>query len=586
MSAPYEAPLGMMRAALSQAARAVGPALDIETAGAVLEEAGRIAREVLSPLNQSGDAAASRLTDHGVATPAGFPEAYRRFLEGGWPTICAPAEFGGQALPMLLGAAVTEIWGGANLSFAMCPEVAAGAVEALRMHAPPAIRKRYIPPLVSGEWTASMCLTEPHAGSDLSTLRTLAEPDGQSWRLKGRKIFISWGDHDLAANIIHLVLARTPGAPAGTQGISLFLVPKRLPADGARNDIQAVSIEHKMGIRASPTCVMALGEHGGARGWLIGPLHGGLACLFTMVNQMRLGVGLHSTGLAERAWQLARAYARERRQGRGPDGRERSIIDHPDVRRMLLTMKSLTHAARCLAYHAAALLDVCGTAATAAATGPATAAATEAARKRAAQRLALLTPLVKAWCSDVAVEVASLAVQVHGGTGYVDDSEVSQVYRDARIGPIFEGTNYMQAQDLLVRRVIRDAGAALEELLAEVEQAAREAGRRRMRLEALSEPLLAECGLLRAAARELAARSAAEPELAGCVAYPFLQWLAVIAGGWQWALAAQSAESDLAGAFLDCARFYGSHILPRARAHAAAVTSGTDVILTPTPAQI
>ncbi|MGH8326450.1 MAG: acyl-CoA dehydrogenase family protein, partial [Steroidobacteraceae bacterium] len=202
MSAPYEAPLGMMRAALSQAARAVGPALDIETAGAVLEEAGRIAREVLSPLNQIGDAAASRLTDHGVATPAGFPEAYRRFLEGGWPTICAPAEFGGQALPMLLGAAVTEIWGGANLSFAMCPEVAAGAVEALRMHAPPAIRKRYIPPLVSGEWTASMCLTEPHAGSDLSTLRTLAEPDGQSWRLKGRKIFISWGDHDLAENII------------------------------------------------------------------------------------------------------------------------------------------------------------------------------------------------------------------------------------------------------------------------------------------------------------------------------------------------------------------------------------------------
>ncbi len=604
MPTPYEAPLALIRAAIDQAARATElrsipgreEALG-DTADAVLQGAARIAREVLSPLNAVGDAAASRLTAQGVVTPNGFREAYRRFCTDGWPTVSAPQEFGGQGLPMLLGAAATETWGGANLAFAMCPEAANGAVEALRLHASPALRERYLPPLVSGEWTASMCLTEPHAGSDLSTIRTLAEPDGESWRLTGRKIFISWGDHDLADNIVHLVLARTPGAPAGLGGISLFLVPKRLPSDpgdprgagreGLRNDIHAVSLEHKMGIRASPTCVMALGERGGARGWLVGPLNQGLACLFTMMNHMRIGVGLHSTGLAERAWQLAHHYALERRQGRGPTGAQRPIIEHPDVRRMLLTMKALTHGARCLAYHAAATLDV------------AFAEVRESVRERAGRRLGLLTPLVKAWCSDVAVEVASLGVQVHGGTGYIDDSEISQVYRDARIGPIFEGTNYIQAQDLLVRRVIRDGGATLEELLAEVERAAgvlehldgsvpRDPD---ASLAALSAPLRSECAHLRAATQRLIESSGSQPDLAGCVAYPYLQWLATVAGGWQWALAAsdaceRSTDDGLARGLIDCARFYGAHVLPRARTYAAAVASGTDILVTPRPAEI
>lgn len=597
MPTPYEAPLALIRAAIDQAARAAQlrslpgreEALG-DTAGAILQGAARIAREVLSPLNAAGDAAPSRLTARGVVTPDGFREAYRRFCADGWPTVCAPEEFGGQGLPMLLGAAATETWGGANLAFAMCPEAANGAVEALRLHASPALRERYLPRLVSGEWTASMCLTEPQAGSDLSTVRTMAEPDGDAWRLAGRKIFISWGDHDLADNIVHLVLARTPGAPAGLRGISLFLVPKVLP-EGLPNDIHAVSLEHKMGIRASPTCVMALGDRDaarGARGWLVGPLNEGLACLFTMMNHMRIGVGLHSTGLAERACQLARAYAHERRQGRdAATGAQLPIVEHPDVRRMLLTMKALTHGARCLAYNAAATLDV------------ACADVGEPLRERAGRRLALLTPLVKAWCSDIAVEVASLGVQVHGGSGYINESEISQVYRDARIGPIFEGTNYIQAQDLLVRRVIRDGGAALEELLAEMEGAAHALVRRAAQapgepgagLAALSGLILAECGLLRAAARRLVESSGSQPDLAGCVAYPFLQWLAVVAGGWQWALAADDAcrgapDDEFARSLIDCARFYGAHILPRARAYAAAVDSGTDILVTPRPAEI
>jgi 3-(methylthio)propanoyl-CoA dehydrogenase len=576
MPTPYEAPLAMMRLAIDQA-RAGNTDGDPES-DAVLEAAARFARDVLSPLNPAGDAASSRLTAAGgVVTPDGFREAYRRFCADGWTSLSAPREFGGQGLSLLLGAAVTEIWGGANLAFAMCPESSAGAIEALRLHAPATIRERYIPPLVSGRWAAAMDLTEPQSGSDLSTLRTAARPDGESWLLTGRKIFISWGDHDLAENIVHLVLARTPGAPSGLKGISLFLVPKRLPAgeqELAPNDIQAVSLEHKMGIRASPTCVMALGEHGGARGWLIGPQHGGMACLFTMMNEMRLGVGLHSTGLAERAWQLARAYAQERLQGRNSAGTQRPIIEHADVRRMLLTMKTLTHAARCLAYTAAAALDT-----------------------RAERRAALLTPLVKAWCSDIAVEVASLGVQVHGGTGYIDDSEISQIYRDARIGPIFEGTNFIQAQDLLGRKVIRDGGAALEELLIEMESAARElrdhpqAHQPPAELPALAQSLLSEVSLLRAASRRLIESQGAAPDLAGGIAYPFLHWLALIAGGWQWALTARhalerGAADEFARALLLGARFYATHILPRARAHAAAVESGAEVIASAQPEEI
>ena len=568
MTAPYEAPLGLIRDALEQAARRCGFAPTAaheeflgETAVAVLEGAARMAREVLSPLNRVGDSQSSVLAPAGVTTAAGFAAAWQQFCADGWPALAAPQEWGGQALPMLISAATTEIWGGANLAFAMLPETAVGAVVVLRVHGTAQLRSSYLPALVSGEWTAAMSLTEPQAGSDLSTLRTLARPDGASWLLQGRKIFISWGEHDLAHNIVHLVLARTPDAPPGVKGLSLFLVPRRLQHNGSwlDNDLRAVSLEHKMGIRASPTCVMALGEHGGARGWLIGDLHNGLGCMFTLMNHMRIGVGLHSTGVAERARQLALAYAAERRQGRDAKGAQRPIIEHADVRRMLLTMNVLTHAARCLAYCAAAALDLVHAQDTDAPT-----------RARAERRLGLLTPLVKAWASDTAVEVSSLGVQVHGGTGYVDDCEASQMYRDARIGPVFEGTNFIQAQDLLGRKILRDRALAFGELLTQMEQDANALAAD----SGLRTGLLSECIRLRGCVAQLLVDSPTQPELVGSIAYPFLQWLGVVAGGWQWAIAARAASR----AVLDQAQFYAAHILPRARAFELIVAGGSDSI--------
>ncbi len=568
MTAPYEAPLGLIRDAMEQAARRCGFAPTAaheeilgETAAAVLEGAARMAGTVLSPLNRVGDSQGSVLSSAGVTTAAGFPAAWQQFCAGGWPALAAPEDSGGQALPMLISAATTEIWGGANLAFAMLPETAVGAVVVLRVHADVALRELYIPPLVSGAWTAAMSLTEPQAGSDLSTVRTLARPDGTSWLLQGRKIFISWGEHDLADNIVHLVLARTPDAPPGVKGLSLFLVPRRLQDHGAwrDNDLRAVSLEHKMGIRASPTCVMALGENSGARGWLIGDLHNGLGCMFTLMNHMRIGVGLHSTGVAERARQLALAYAAERRQGRDANGAQRPIIEHADVRRMLLTMNVLTHAARCLAYCAAAALDLVHTAETDSQT-----------RERAERRLGLLTPLVKAWASDIAVEVSSLGVQVHGGTGYVDDCEASQIYRDARIGPVFEGTNYIQAQDLLGRKILRAQALGFGELLAQMEQDAA-----RLPSDSLLRAgLVSECASLRQCVARLLVAIPTQAERVGAIAYPFLQWLGVVAGAWQWAIAADVPTR----ATLDHAEFYAVHILPRARAFDEIVTHGSDIV--------
>jgi 3-(methylthio)propanoyl-CoA dehydrogenase len=593
MANPYQAPLALVRLALNQAAEISGaralPGYDevlSELAEPILENASRFAGDVLSPLNPVGDRTPSRCEANGVVTPPGFVEAYRRFCADGWVSLAAATEHGGQGLPTLISAAVTEMWGGANLSFAMCPELTLGALGALRVHAPTDLIDTYADRITSGEWATAMCLTEPQAGSDLSTVRTRAEPDGAAWRLYGRKIYISWGDHDLTDNIVHFVLARTSDAPQGVKGISLFLVPKKVPgADGAltRNDIDAVSIEHKMGIRASPTCVMVLGENGGARGWLVGKLHDGLGCMFTMMNHMRLGVGLHSLGLAERALQLARDYARERLQGRNTSGAQRPIIEHADVRRMLLLMKSLTQAARGIAYTAAATLDV------------AHSAEDPTQRTAATRRADLLTPVVKAWCSDVAVEVASLGVQVHGGMGFVDDAEISQVYRDARIGPIFEGTNYIQAQDLLGRKVVRDKGVVLGELLAEIEKAARAAGAPRPAAEGsaatsdrahplahLQSGLLDGCAALRQATAELIERSALDPDLIGATAYNFLQWLGILTGGWQLALSATRAGAELeaneARAVVDLAAFYGAHVLPRAYVHEAVVRDGAATV--------
>ena len=601
MPAPYEAPLKHIRSAIDHAADASGLssiASVQESLGdvtdAVLEGAARFAREVLSPLNPAGDRTPARCTPEGVITSPGFADAYRRFRADGWSSLGAPVEDGGMGLPALVGAACGEIWGGANLAFSMCPEAAVGAVGLLRHHASAELRERYLPRLVSGEWTASMALTEPQAGSDLSTLRTRAEPDpsGDGWRLSGRKIYISWGDHDFTDNIVHLVLARTPGAPEGLKGISLFLVPKRLPVARATsadafeaNDIRAISLEHKMGIRASPTCVMALGEREGARGWLVGRLHEGLNCMFTMMNTMRLGVGMHSLGIAERALQLARAHAHDRHQGRTAAGPNRPIIEHADVRRMLLQMKCLVQAARGLVYTTAATLDVAE-----AYEKESSLAAGKPKGASALPRASLLTPIVKAWVSEIAVEVASLGVQIHGGTGFIDDAEISQVYRDARIGPIFEGTNYIQSQDLLGRKILRDGGTTFSALLEDIQSAAARLPADNGKLSMLRSEMTANCARLRESVAKLMRDTQSDAELIGSVAHHFLQWLGVIVGGWQWCLYAASATKNPldadSHAVIDTAAFYAAHVLPRARMHEAIVAGGSAALRDVPPASI
>ena len=582
----YDAPLEHIRSSIDLAAAATGldriPEIKdslADVTDSVLENAARFAHDVLSPLNPIGDRTPAKCTPEGIVTSPGFADAYRRFREDGWPSLSAPSDDGGMGLPTVIAAATGEMWAGANLAFAMCSEVAVGAVEALRHHAVPALREQFLPQVVSGEWTAAMSLTEPQAGSDLSTVRTRAELEkgetsdapGSAWRLFGRKIYISWGDHDFADNIVHLVLARTPDAPEGLRGISLFLVPKMVTgADGklVRNDIRAFSIEHKMGIKASPTCSMVLGEAEGALGWLVGKRHEGLACMFTMMNTMRLGVGIHSLGLAQRALQLGREHAHERVQGRGPNGAQRAIVEHADVRRMLLQMKALTYAARGLVYNAAATLDVSQLA------------PDEATRAAALNRASLLTPVVKAWVSEIGNEVASLSVQVHGGTGYVDDAEISQVYRDSRIGPIFEGTNYIQAQDLLGRKIVRERAATLNTLLDEIDSVANELPADLPQLATLRFQVLTCSKRLREATGAIIELAAADAELVGSIAHHYLQWLGVLIGGWQWALMANRAlqlpHADAeARAIVDTAGFYAGHIMPRALMHEVIVRQGS-----------
>ncbi|GLS45538.1 acyl-CoA dehydrogenase [Methylobacterium brachythecii] len=423
-----------------------------EDVSAILEEAGKFASGVIAPLNRTGDREGARLQDGVVTTAPGWREAYRAFVEGGWNGLGASAEHGGQGLPHLMAAACTEMWNGANLSFSLCPLLTAGGIEALAQHGSDALKERYLEKLVSGEWTATMNLTEPQAGSDLALLRTRAEPDGEGrYRITGAKIFITYGEHDLADNICHLVLARLKDAPAGTRGISLFLVPKVLP-DGTQNDLRCSGLEHKLGIHASPTCSMAFGDHGGAIGWLIGEENRGLACMFTMMNSARLNVGLQGVGVAEAAYQQALGYARDRRQGRAPgdSAPTSAIVGHPDIQRMLLTMKASTAAARAICYLTAQGLD--------AAEGPE--------GKAANDRASLLTPVAKAFSTDIANEVTSLGVQVHGGMGFIEETGAAQLMRDARILGIYEGTNGIQAIDLVTRKLPLNGGATVHAQIA------------------------------------------------------------------------------------------------------------------------
>ena len=546
----------------------------------ILSEAGRFFSEVFAPLNRTGDTTPSIHNDDGsVTTPPGFREAYEAYVDAGWGAVAFDPELGGGGLPWTVGLALQEMMTASNLALSLCPLLTQGGIHLLDLHAAGDQRDTYLPKLIAGDWTATMLLTEPHAGSDLGALSTRAEraADG-SYRLVGQKIFITWGEHDMSANTIHLVLARTPDAPAGSRGISCFIVPKYLldPSGdpGERNDITCVSIEHKMGIHASPTCVMSLGESGGAVGYLIGEENMGLLYMFTMMNNARLGVGLEGVGMADRAYQQALDHAVERRQGRRPDtarGERATIIEHPDVQRMLLTQKAYIDAMRCLCYYNATALDL-------AQHHP------DVTERQAAQELCdLLTPLSKAWCTDVANEMTSLALQVHGGMGYVEETGASQYCRDVRIAAIYEGTNGIQAIDLVSRKLPVRGGAVVHELLDHIQ---RTVDQLHPDLEALREPLTEAVAAARSCTDWLLAHPG-DAALAG--ATPYLRLLASVVGAWLLARSATAARSELAagaaGAEAEAleakqvtAEFFCGQLLPQAVGLAPAVTGGAEIL--------
>jgi acyl-CoA dehydrogenase len=465
----YRAPVAEIAFTLKQfaglAAHPDGVCGDVgeDLVDAILEQAGRFATDVIAPLNSVGDRYGTPFKDGEVATPPGWKEAYRAWAAAGWNGLAAPTEWGGQGLPQFLNAACVEMWNSASMAFGIGPVLTMAAIDALAAHGSEPLKQTYLSKLVSGEWMGTMQLTEPQAGSEVGALRTKAERavDG-TYKITGQKIFITYGEHDLTDNIIHFVLARLPDAPPGTKGISLFLVPKfLLNPDGSlgqRNDARAHSVEHKLGIHASPTCTMVYGDKGGAVGFLIGEENRGMNCMFTMMNQARLMVGLQGVAIAERATQKAVVYARERRQGRMSLMRAEQlpIIAHPDVKRMLMTMQSATKAARAICYATAVALD------------HAHYAVDESARKQAHERASLLTPVAKAFSTDVGTEVASLGVQVHGGMGYIEETGAAQHYRDARIAQIYEGTNGIQAIDLVMRKLPLSGGQAVRDFLCEL----------------------------------------------------------------------------------------------------------------------
>jgi alkylation response protein AidB-like acyl-CoA dehydrogenase len=581
----YHAPLPDMSFALKYGASLL-PALEegflgdlaMDDVEAVLAEAGRMAAEVIAPLDRVGDRIGASINDGVVTTAPGWKEAYDAWRKGGWNGLASSAEWGGQGLPQIVNAACTEMWNGACMAFGVGPLLTMGAIDALDAHGSDALKRAYLEKLVTGEWMGTMHLTEPQAGSDVGALRTRAErgSDG-TYRITGQKIFITYGEHDLTDNIIHFVLARLPDAPPGTRGISLFLVPKfLLNADGspgARNDVRAHSIEHKLGIHGSPTCTMVFGDQGGAVGFLIGEENAGMACMFTMMNRARLAVGLQGVGIAERATQQATAYARERKQGRttGMSARESAaIIAHPDVRRMLITMRALTQAARSICYATALALD------------RAERSSDKAERETAHARASLLTPLAKAFSTDIGIEVTSLGVQVHGGMGFIEETGAAQLYRDARIAAIYEGTNGIQAIDLVTRKLPLAGGTTVETYLGEL-RAVVEA------VNATNDPALGWSGVRLEEALDSLTRATSwmltslekdiDQALAG--ATPYLRLFSLAAGGCllaQQALAALRLNSE-AGARVALARFFAENIAVQAGALERSIVEGGGAVL-------
>ncbi|GAA6137141.1 acyl-CoA dehydrogenase [Arenicella sp. 4NH20-0111] len=546
-----------------------------ELVSAVIEEAGKFAADVFAPINRTGDVKHSRAVNGEVITAPGFKEAYQHFVENGWLSLAQDPNYGGQGLPFTVHMAASEFWNSANTAMALCPMLTAGAIDALAAHATDEMRGIYMPKLISGEWTGTMNLTEPHAGSDLSSLKTKATANGDHFLIKGQKIFITWGEHDMTENIVHVVLAPLDTAPSGVKGLSLFLVPKYLVNEdgslGEKNDVRVVSTEEKLGINGSPTCVMSFGDNSGAVGYMIGEPGQGLNCMFTLMNHARLEVGLEGVGLSERAYQDALDYAQQRVQGRSAStGESTAIIGHADVQRMLMQMKSMIDAMRALCFDASMSHDLRGHA------------LTDDEKNYHSTRFALLTPITKAWCTELVNEVTSLGIQVHGGMGFIEETGVAQHYRDARITSIYEGTNAIQANDLVGRKLIRDGGAGFVSLMAEMDAT----------LEGLDSSLSYVKQFIRAkdelkeSVDFILKTSGANPDFEGAIAYNFLMQMGYVLGAWYHVRSAEVAKGSLAANDGDAqflqnkvlsARFYCSQMLPRAAAFAGAVVEGAEI---------
>jgi len=558
-----------------------------DTAAAILDEAAKFATNVLDPLNVAGDRQGSRRQDDGsVITPPGFKDAYRQFCENGWNGLTKSTDYGGQGLPQLLGTAVEEMWHSSNLAFNLCAMLTQGAIEAIELRGSPELKDRYLEKMVAGTWAGTMNLTESQAGSDLAAVRTRAVPQGDgTYKLFGQKIFITYGEHDYTENIIHMVLARTPDAPEGVKGISLFLVPKVLvDADGglaARNDVHCVSLEHKLGIHASPTAVMAYGDHGGAVGYLVGEENRGLEYMFIMMNLARFSVGMEGVGIAERAYQRAAAYAKDRVQGKAV-GTDRGtapgpIIEHPDIRRMLMTMRAQTEAIRAVDYVTAAAMD--------------NARRNPDAKEREQHQafVDFMIPIVKGCSTEIGQEVASLGIQVHGGMGFIEETGAAQQYRDARITTIYEGTTGIQANDFIGRKTARDGGAMARAIAADMEKVAQDLGMHPdANLKAIGARLVEGISAVRAAAEWIVPAYGTKPRSAHAVAVPYLKLWGLVTGGWQLGRSALAAARHLAEgtgdksfltAKIQTARFYAEALMPQAAGLAQSVTGAGESAL-------
>jgi len=581
----YRAPINDMLLALNHGAGLEAAVkaghygdFDGDIASAVLEEAGRFATDVLAPLNRTGDEHGIKLQGSDVITAPGWPDAYKRWTAAGWNAVSGPEDFGGQGLPLAINAACTEIWSASNISFGLCPLLTLSAIEALDAHGSEELKKIYLEKLVSGDWPGTMQLTEPQAGSDVGALRSCAERAGDgTYRIKGSKIFITYGDHDMSDNIVHFVLARLPDAPAGTKGISLFLIPKfMVNADGSlgeRNDIYVSGIEHKLGMHAAPTCTMTMGDHGGAVGYLIGEENRGMQCMFTMMNQARLAVGLQGVGIADRAYQQALAFAQERRQGRavGKPGNESDpIIVHPDVKRMLMQMRAMTAASRTICYATAVALDI------------SMRAKDVKVRAAAAARAALLTPIAKAFSTDLGNEATSIGVQIHGGMGFIEETGAAQHYRDARITQIYEGTNGIQSIDLVTRKLAANGGQSVWALLDELKDIVKQ-------VETSNDPAFGTTGAklrdalasLERTSRWLLERVTSAPNEALAGATPYLRQFGATLGGCMLAneaLAARSIGDADPQRYVMLARFFAENITVQAPSLEKTVMDSADAV--------